>query len=248
MLLRYRLSLAIVFGALAGTMAVFTFARPQYHDPFPGQQFDLSSVERPVAAAGAAGWRWPHGTPGFRFGQDEEAWNDAKLRPADLSGARSAAVRAGVAPDSLRVLSAQRDRRGDVFAFVAGSDTRGKTCVGTVVPATPVLFSCALDRQVALVIAAPGTPEPTKKYGTLYPLHLLGVARGDVTRVSLDLPGLDHATLYSRHSALGGWWGTFGGDLEFPRAWHGRVTFFGAHGRLASAPISSRATAWLLEP
>src|SRR2546423_2458644 len=163
MVLRYRLSLAIVFGGLAGTMAVFTFARPQYHDPFPGQQFDLSYVERPVAAAGAAGWRWPRGTPGFRFGQDEEAWNDAKLRPADLSGARSAAVRAGVAPDSLRVLSAQRDRRGDVFAFVAGSDTRGKTCGGTVVPATPVSFSCALDRQGAPVVAAPGPPGPAEK-------------------------------------------------------------------------------------
>src|SRR5438552_16922367 len=107
MLLRYRLSTAIVLAALAATAAFFTLARPQYHDPFPGQQLDLSYAKPPVS-----GWRWPNGTPGFRFGQDEAAWNDAKVRHFDLASARSSASRCGAESVSIRVLPVKPTKYG----------------------------------------------------------------------------------------------------------------------------------------
>ena len=243
MLLRYRLSTAIVLAAVAATVAFFTFARPQYHDPFPGQQLDLSYAKPPVS-----GWRWPNGPPGFRFGQDEGAWNDAKLRPGDLAAARSAAARIGVEPSSLRVLAVQRARDGDLFALLAGSEASGRTCIGAVVARAPVTFACDLRSETALVVAAPRPPEETAKHATLYPFYVLGVARAEVTRVVLDVPGLEHATIYTRNAPLPSWWGAFGGALEFPRRWHGTLTFYGKRGRLASVPLSSASPAWLLEP
>jgi hypothetical protein len=232
MLLRYPVSTTILLAALAATAAVFVFARPQYRDPFPGQEFDLSYAKAP-----ASGWTWPDGTPGFRFGQDEEAWNDAKVDSDDLSGARSAAARAGVEPDSLRVLSATRTRGGDLFVLLAGSGPSGRTCLGAVAPRVPPVFSCRLDRQVAFVLAAPRSRE----------LYLLGVARADVERVTLTMPGLLHSTLYSRRAGLQ-WWGAFGGPLELPRPWHGKLAFYGKRGLLASVGLSSRSSAWLLQP
>jgi hypothetical protein len=242
MLLRYRLSTSIVLGALAATAAVFVFARPQYRDPFPGEQFDLSYAKAPVS-----GWRWSGGTPGFRFGHDEGAWNDARLRADDLAGARVAARRSGVEPDSLRVLSVTRARGGELFALLAGSGPSGRTCLGVVVPHAPAAFACRLDRQAAFVIGAPGPPDRTAKDGPLYPLYLLGVVRADVTRVTLDLPGLMHSTIYSR-SAFGYWWGSFGGPLELPSRWRGRLAFYGQRGLLASAAVSWRSQTRLLEP
>ena len=243
MLLRYRLSVTIVLGALAATTAAFVFARPQYHDPSPGRAFDLS-----YAKPAAVGWRWADGTPGFRFGQDEAVWNEAKLRPDDLTAARAAARPAGVDPDGIRVLTALRTKGGDLFALLAGSNARGQTCVGASVPNAPVAWSCLLDRQAAIVIVAPGAPEQTAKYGTLYPLSLLGVTRADVTRVTLDLPGVEHGTLYTRSAPLGNWWGTFAGPLEFPRPWQGALDIYGKHGRLASVPLSSGSPPLLVEP
>ena len=87
MLLRYRLSVTIVLGALAATTAAFVFARPQYHDPSPGRAFHLSYAKPP-----AVGWRWADGTPGFRFGrtggvltpfgQGSARWRDLQARIA----------------------------------------------------------------------------------------------------------------------------------------------------------------------
>lgn len=225
MLLRHRLSTSIVLAALAATAAVFAFARPQYHDRFSGRQVDLSYAKPP-----AHGWRWADGTPGFRFGQDEDVWNDAKVRPSDLAFARR---------PGLRVLAAQRARDGDLFALLAGTGAGGRTCIGAVVARAPVRFECNLRTQTALVVAAPQPPERTAKYGTLYPLYLLGVVRAEVTRVRLDVPGLVHGTLYSRSVLPPFWWGAFGAPLELPRRWHGTLTFYGARGRIASLPLSS---------
>jgi hypothetical protein len=229
MLLRHRLSTSIVLAALAATAAVFAFARPQYHDPFPGRQVDLSYAKPPVA-----GWRWADGTPGFRYGRDEDAWNAAKVRLSDLAPARQA----GIDPANVRVLGAQRARDGALFALVAGSGAGERTCIGAVVASAPVRFECDLRTQTAVVVAAPRPPERTARYGTLYPLYLLGVARAEVTRVRLDVAGLQHGTLYARKAALPYWWGAFGAALELPRRWHGMLTFYGAHGRLALLSLS----------
>jgi hypothetical protein len=224
MLLRYRLSVSIVLAALAATVAVFAFARPQYHDPFPGQAFDLSYAKLPVS-----GWRWPGGTPGFRFGQDEPVWNEAKLRPAELAGAREIAGSSGVDPDSLRVLSTLRARNGDPFALLAGSGRAGRTCLGGLVAGAATRFACRLGRQLAFVIVAPRGRE----------LYVIGVARSDVTGVTLDVRGLGRSVLYS-HRYSGYWWGAFAAPLEFPRRWSGRFAFYGPrHALMASIPVSS---------
>jgi hypothetical protein len=224
MLLRHRLSTSIVLAALAATAAVFTFARPQYHDPFPGRQFDLSYAKLPVS-----GWKWPNGTPGFRFGQDEPVWNEAKLRPAELAGAQEIAGSSGVDPGSLRILSTLRARSGDVFALLAGSGRAGRTCLGGLVPGVATHFTCRLGRRLAFVIVAPRGRE----------LYVIGVARSDVTRVTLDVKGLGRSVLFS-HRYSGYWWGAFAAPLEYPRLWSGRLGFYGPHHALvASIPISS---------
>jgi hypothetical protein len=244
--LPYRLSTTVILTAVTATAGFFLFARPQYRDPTPGQQFDLSYVKLPHAAAGAAGWAWPTPTPGFEFGHDEPVWNDAKLHASDLDPARAASIRADVAPTSLRVLAAQRGP-GDraPFALLSGTDASHGTCVAPLVGSS-VSFYCPsttathrLGRQVAFVVAEAKPPVATKKYGALYPFSMLAVARGDVTAVVLDLPGLHRWTIYRRDWALGNLWGTFGAQLELPRAWHGQLRFYGRSGLLAKAPLDS---------
>jgi hypothetical protein len=82
-LLRYPISLVVVFGAFLATAAVFAFARPEYHPPYESKMIDFakvhyyspSAVRRTFAEhgirlyAGAApgkGWAWfGHGPAPF---------------------------------------------------------------------------------------------------------------------------------------------------------------------------------------
>jgi hypothetical protein len=239
--MRHPLSAAILLVAVALTAGVLTLARPQYH-PHTGKSFDLSYVTLP-----AHGWVWRGGTPGFRFGQDEEVWNDSRLplRRDDLAGARDAARAAGVDPASVRVLRVVRvgpHEGTDAFALLAGSGG-GRTCIGAVLPRRPVSFSCDLARRVSLFVAAPLPAERDPKYGRLYPLYGVGVVRADVQRVTLEIAGLQHATLYDRGSAFAAQatpWGTFALQSAFPRPWRGTLRFYGRHGLLAALPLASR--------
>jgi hypothetical protein len=78
-----------------------------------------------------------------------------------------------------------------------------------------------------------------------------GVARGDVTRVTVEAAGetytdnrttiavvrpLGPQTVYTRATA--GWWGTFLASTSQPGPWHAQVVFYGANGRLGTADVS----------
>src|SRR5439155_12703486 len=84
---RYPASTALCIAAICAIAALLVFARPQYHDPSPGRVIDLSGYPAP-----ARGWTWQDGQPGYRFGQKEQDWNLAQLKPAELAPVRAAAA------------------------------------------------------------------------------------------------------------------------------------------------------------
>ena len=242
-LAEHRLAAAIVAAAAAATVAVFTFARPEYHLASSG-----GALAFPEAKAPAHGWTWSGGTPGFRFGQDRDAWNISLLRPAELASARRDAAAAGLAPATLGVLEVLRTEPGVRPAvLVAGSDASGRTCIGAQLHSGPASFSCPpeLGRDVGLVVA-----EATPPHGPSRGMFLMGVSRADVTRVTIETPGATYVdargsrpvvrpvgpvAVYERRPLS--WWGTFLQTTLQPRRWHARLTFYGARGELASADV-----------
>jgi hypothetical protein len=262
-LLRPTPLLGLVCVALLGAaVGVFALAVPRSHGSRQDAvQLDLTYAVPPVAAGGAAGWRWPGGEPGFQFGRDEKSgWNVSKLHPDELVRARAAAERAGVAPDSIRVLNVLRTGFDRLMLIVSGTDTAGETCVGVAVPDTPARFYCPrsagserLGAQAGFVIVDPQFWKMGHRR-MVYPLFLLGIARGDVTRVTVSQPGYTH-TLY-RHEA--GAWGTFMSsyapaygptNASTPpayrtlaatapkQAWRGRLDFYGAKGLIGTLSL-----------
>jgi hypothetical protein len=253
-LLRYRLSAAIVLGALLATGAVFLFARPKYTS-MNEVSINMSKFPAPSEASGGQGWTWPTRTPGFRPGQKEEGIELSGVGPAQLESARVAASSAGIDPNSLRVLRsmqwapgsdagpAEPVTGGTFTLFITGSNKSGKTCVGVVMPNTKVSFFCPdtpgahrLGSQLAFVFAR------VRRYQShahaLDYLVLIGVARGDVSRIVLSQPGF-YDILYE-HSF--GWWGTFEmGVAVGPRAGnHLRQTtlrLYGKRGLIETVPI-----------
>jgi hypothetical protein len=173
----------------------------------------------------------------------------------DLAGARAAARREGIDPQTVRVLRASRYApRGGLVAIVAGSRS-GRTCLGFVLPASPVSFTCP-QRQVAFVVVTARTPSdtkptwPTLKSEHLFPLFLDGVVRGDVTRVVVV--GSVTQEVYARSQYF---WGTFTdtpgdgylvGRVPSRDPWRARIDFYGAHGRLASLRIRLNAPGYRL--
>jgi len=240
---QHRLAAAIVAVAVAATAAVFVFGRPEYRAPSSG-----STLAFPEAKPPARGWTWAGGTPGFRFGQDRDAWNISLLRPAELASSRRRAAAAGVAPDSLRVLEVLRTEPGvRPQVLLAGSDASGRTCIGVQLHAAPASFFCPpkLDRYIGLVVA-----EATPPHGPSRGMFLMGVSRAEITRVTLTTPGatyvdargpkpvvrpLGPVAIYERRPL--GWWGTFVHTTLQPRRWHARLTFYGVHGELTSADV-----------
>ena len=88
---RYPISTVLCIAAIGTIAALFVFARPQYYEPHPGKTIDLSGYPAP-----AHGWTWQDGQPGYRFGEKEQDWNLAQLKPAELAPVRAAAARLGM--------------------------------------------------------------------------------------------------------------------------------------------------------
>ena len=206
LLARHPLSSALVLGVLAATAAVFVFARPQYH---PDKPCCLVEIELSRYPAASDGWRWADGQPGFRFGEDEDAWNPSQVKPAELTAVRAAARRWGVAPASVRVISAIRLGPNDLSMIVAGTNAADKTCLGFVTPSQPTIFYCPprLGSQSAFVLVT--TRAPFEANGvTSQPTFLRGIVRSDVTRVVVNQPQSGpNAGIYDRNQ--GSLWGTF---------------------------------------
>jgi hypothetical protein len=245
----YRLSTSIVLAAIVCITGVFLFARPVY-DPVRGEEIQGGRFRAPEHA-----WRWADATPGFRFGQDEEHWNFSRLGTIELAGARAAAPTFGVDPASLRPLQVLRLGPHDLKALVAGRGASGRTCVGFIVSRLPVSFSCPTTEVGFVVVAS--RPAFSTRSGRGFPFFLMGISRGEVTRVVVTTPSvtetvhrdgrstfepLSRQTVYRRGD---GWWGTFSltQTNSYRRAiparpWRFRIEFYSVNGLIASQSLA----------
>jgi hypothetical protein len=206
LLARHPLPSAMVLAVLAAVAAVFAFARPEYHAQNRGTKIKLDLSKYPPASHR---WQWADGQPGFRFGHDEDKWNLSQVKPAELSPVRSAARRWGVAPKSVRVISAIRLGPDDLSMIVAGTNAGDKTCLGFVTPTHATAFYCPprLGAQSAFVLVTTRAPFEVKGVTSL-PTFLTGIASGDVTRVVVNQPqNWRNTGIYDRKR--GSPWGTF---------------------------------------
>ena len=233
---RFPISTAICIAAVGAIAALFFFARPQYHDPYPGKTIDLSGYAPP-----AHDWTWQDGQPGFRFGEKEEDWNITQLRPKELEPLRAAAARAGVAPESVLPLEVERYSPHRLSMIAAGTGSTGATCLGFALPRAEGSFFCPdrLARKAAFVLTVP--------FGRPGGVFLSGIARADVTSVVVHEAGRAPMRVYSRRES--GAWGTFfvtlgsgpvknavGAVIAEPRG--ARLDFFAGGKRLGSLPIA----------
>lgn len=220
-LARHPVSLAIVLVAVAATAGVFVFARPHYR-PHSGVSITLPAKQPAVDASGAAGWVWPGGTPGWEAGSQLKGFNLSGLQPVEIQTAQLAAARDILDADKVRVLDSLRPGKDGVLAILAAPtlyETPASTCLAAVLPGdAPVSWQCpgsaasnGLGRSPVFV-AAIGLrwSGPTS---TRTPLFLVGVARGDVYRVVLTVPGpVGSETLYRRGTT----WGQFDAAVTDP--------------------------------
>jgi hypothetical protein len=161
---------------------------------------------------GAPGWSWLEGTPGWRPGQTMKGFLVAGLKPADIQRARRDA-RAPVDRAGLRVVDAMRASRSALLAILAApaANDPNVTCLATMFhPNEIVRWWCpnadagGQDRAAPILVATMTFRWPQTQKNT-HALYLVGVARGDVRRVVLEIPGLPRETLYRR----GRTWGQF---------------------------------------
>jgi hypothetical protein len=232
---RHPAPVAVVAAALAVTVAVFAFFRPQYH---PKGENSLVKVDWSLYPPASSGWTWAGGQPGFRFGEHEEEWNFSGVQAAELAPARAAARRWGVAPASVRLLNAIRLGPHDLSLVVAGTNAADNTCIGFVTPREPVMYFCPphLASQSGFVLAVSRTWVVDGV--TSHPAWLVGIARGDVGRVTIDQPS-DWNNERVFDAADGSYWGTWVLSL----ADSGRpatVTVYREIGEVASATIGVR--------
>lgn len=186
-LARHLLASGVVVAALAMTLGVFLFARPQYRPEHEGLTIRIPD-HRP-----ADGWTWPDGVPGWKPGETIHDYNVSGVQPVEVQLAQLAAARHVLDASGLRVVASTRPDMNGALAIVAAptiSETPTRTCVAGILQTGSVVWHCRLAGKRVVVAAG-------RFHGALY---LVGVASGDVARVELD-----GETLYER----GKTWGEF---------------------------------------
>lgn len=237
-LARYPAPVAIMLAALAATAGVFVFARPGYH-PHRGVTIALPAKPPAADAPGAAGWVWPDGTPGWQPGYTVKGFNVSGLQPVEVQAAQLAAARAGLDASGVRVLQSIRENRDGVLAIVAAptlSQTPVGTCLGAILAGdAPVRWLCPRDLADSRVLVAAATYAWKEQGAPASSLDLAGVARGDVSRVVLDVPGTSFGEqpIYTRGTT----WGQFQAAVVVP---HGVATLkiYGDHGLVQTLPVN----------
>jgi hypothetical protein len=145
LLARHAISLAIVFVALAATAVVLLFARPEYHRD-AGLTIDLPAAHPADDAAGAAGWVWPDGTPGWEAAATIEGVNVSGVQRVEIQAAQLAAARNGLDADEVRVVAVERPGRDGVLAVLAAptlEQSPARTCLAVLLPGdAPVDWKC----------------------------------------------------------------------------------------------------------
>jgi hypothetical protein len=220
LLSRHPVSVALVAVAIAATAGFFVFARPQYRPPHQGTNVKVPDKQPAADAAGRAGWTWPDGVPGWEPGYTLGGYNLSQVQPVETQPAALAAAHHQLDASELRVVIAQHILPGDgplaIFAAPYAETTPTIECLAVVLPTSnDVNWRCAGSRasgdyarkRVLLgVVSRPwsGTASDPRRL-----FALVGLARGDVSRVVLHLPAgtsppLDD-TLYNRGTT----WGQF---------------------------------------
>jgi hypothetical protein len=246
-LVQHRLAVAIVLTAFAAVAGVFLFARPEYRQPgVDGKTITGKAYPAAADAPGARGWTWADGQPGFAPTSGHEEWNISAVGPRELDVARADTHRAGISGESIRLLAAQRLGQHDLDLLVSGTDARGATCIGAVIPAKPTQFFCPntkgthrLGKQVAFVVVA-AKPSFRNRGERGFPMFVLVATRGDVARVVWKATYGHEAY----HRKNWGWWGTFGytSTNRYLRSapsspWRVRLDFYGDRGLLATLNV-----------
>lgn len=236
-LARHPISLAIVLLAIAALVGVFVFARPGYR-PRSGVSIKLPAKQPGDDASGAAGWGWPGGTPGWEAGYTVKGYNLSGVQPIEIQAAQLAAARDILDAGNVRVLDSLRPGKDGVLAILAAPtlyQTPVRTCLAAVLLGrAPVQWMCpgsttsSRDLARSPVLVAATLLDQSR--GT--PLYLVGVARGDVYRVALRLPGRPVDVLYTRGTT----WGQFDAAVMDP---HGtaRLEIDGRRGRLETLAL-----------
>jgi len=216
------LACAIVAGA-------FVFARPEYRPAQQGKTIKIPFKQPARDAAGRPGWVWPGGVPGWAAGQTISDYNISQLQPVEVGPAQLAAAHMGLDADQVRVLTAMHVLPGDgplaIFAAPLLYEANHTVCLGAALPRTSaVAWLCPgashpgpdIGRSHVLVAAAAydwSSPSTPGSVG----LDLVGVARGDVYRVVLHVPGLGNPMNDRELYARGKSWGQFDAAIVVPR-------------------------------
>jgi hypothetical protein len=212
---RHLLPTVVIGVAVVLIAGFFAFARPQYHPPNQGETIKVPAELPAAGVAGAAGWVWPKGVPGFEPGQmlgRHHDFNVSGVQPIEVAAAQLAAARAGLDASGVRVLVSSRSSKDGVLAILATHalyESPARTCVAAALPGdAPVHWQCPnwshsrsdLSHVRVLVAAAAYLWSEGR-----HSLFLVGVARGDVQRVVLELPGIPSQEIYTRGNS----WGQF---------------------------------------
>ena len=217
---RHLLAVGIVVVALIGTAAIFVFARPQYQAEHHAA-IKIPAKQPAADAAGVAGWKWPDGVPGWVPGYTVGGFNVSMVQPIETQPAALAAAHTGLDASQVRVVDAEHVLPGEgplaILAAPVYESTPTTACLAVALPASDaVRWRC------------PGVSRPNPDYASSRVLlgvvthpwpgqglmfALVGVARGDVSRVTLYVPGHPNQpgnrTLYQRGTT----WGQFESNL-----------------------------------
>ncbi|HEX4679143.1 MAG TPA: hypothetical protein VH210_08095 [Gaiellaceae bacterium] len=239
---RHLLPTVLVGVAVMLTGGFFAFARPQYHPPNLGETIKVPPELPAADATGAAGWVWPVGVPGFEPGQmlgRHHDFNISGVQPIEVAAAQLAAARAGLDANGVRVLVSSRAGRNGVLAILAApalNEEPARTCVAALLQGDAgVRWRCpnwtrsSLDLDHARVLVAAAV---FASPNGMHALYLVGVARGDVQRVSLQVPGNPSQEIYTRGNS----WGQFESAVT-PKHDGGKLLVYDKHGLVETVPL-----------
>jgi len=242
LLLRHPLPAAICGLAVAIVAGVFVFARPRYHAPHQGTNVKIPDKRPAADAAGAAGWVWPDGVPGWAPGETIGGYPVSQLQPVEVQPAQLAAAHFGLDAGDVRVLEAMHVARAVGPIAVLAAPTRDVS-PQMVCLAVPLPHGSTVEwRCPGLSTPYPDVAKSPVLVGADYEARggffLVGVARGDVERVVLhvpDEPQLTDMNLYER----GATWGQFSAAVE-SRGSDPQLLVYGDHGLLERLSLALR--------
>jgi hypothetical protein len=223
----------------------FVFARPQYRPPHQGTTIRIPDKQPAQDAGGRQGWTWAEGVPGWEPGQKIGDYRVSGVQSIEVDPARLVAARMGLDAEQVRVVTAMRQMPGvgplAIYAApsaYASYESKAIVCLGVDLPgAATTQWFCpgsthpGPDVARSHVLVAASALEQRFTSGEVA-LGLVGLARGDVYRVVLHIPGqkqLPNATLYDR----GKTWGQFETAVAIPAgAGVPELRVYAAKGRL----------------